>query len=393
VDEQQLVDVFSRREITAQSESPIDQAVSALLQQWNLLLEETKSRAAEGRFPDAVGVALEDIRLAMKDLVEVREPIPKGKRILIPVNLPVISSSDREIIARQPTVDVIAAISVEIIPLYIKHIWNSGQSGRIHVLEMLPFSISIASYSAAKAFSRSTGGSGESLPESLKRLQSEANELRQQYQKDRIELRKESKLFSSFRDNAERDFLELQASMEESADNAVRAYLEAQKALQIVEGPAQVLQASSRTYRRRYYNGLMALSAGIVVSGLALWAAIRIVNDVFAFEKLETFSPRSAVALAVIVGAIAALGWILKIAGRMVTNSLALAEDYEMRGALTQAFLGFIKEEAVKPEDKTIMLTALFRPPGQGSGEDMEPITVIKLGKELAEAVKSGGSK
>lgn len=83
-----------------------------------------------------------------------------------------------------------------------------------------------------------------------------------------------------------------------------------------------------------------------------------------------------AVALAFVP--IIAVGWLLRIVGRVTTTSLTLQDDAEHRAALLSTYFNLIGDPNAKlePSDRLLILTAIFRPlPGQDNDE-MSPLAV-----------------
>lgn len=74
--------------------------------------------------------------------------------------------------------------------------------------------------------------------------------------------------------------------------------------------------------------------------------------------------------------------WVLRITGRLMTNYLALSEDARERRTMVETFLALSREGAdgsplITPEDRRIILEALFRPSRGSTADDSPPLGTI----------------
>ncbi|MFZ9502550.1 MAG: hypothetical protein ACO27F_13385 [Beijerinckiaceae bacterium] len=85
---------------------------------------------------------------------------------------------------------------------------------------------------------------------------------------------------------------------------------------------------------------------------------------------------------------VVAVGWLLRIGGKVVTQALTLKSDAEQRLALLETYIRMVADpqSGVDKTDRALVLNALFRPlPGQ-EVDDVQPPTFLEL-------MKSGGRK
>lgn len=155
--------------------------------------------------------------------------------------------------------------------------------------------------------------------------------------------------------------------------------------LRNIEEPVKLWRTRASRKHSQYWIGVFLLAAAIAVLGYEATQWLPIFLDRVGLDAAGTaqaFTPRSSIVLAVTIAFIAGVAWVLKIVGRVVINSLALAEDAELRSALTDTYLRFIAGETVQEKDRTIMLAALFRPLPGAQQEDIEAPTVLSIAKD-----------
>jgi hypothetical protein len=81
--------------------------------------------------------------------------------------------------------------------------------------------------------------------------------------------------------------------------------------------------------------------------------------------------------------------WILRILGRLLTSYLRLSEDARERKTMVETFLALSKEGAdgkalLQPEDRHLILKALFRPGDGGNADDSPPVSALEQIAKLA---------
>ena len=75
----------------------------------------------------------------------------------------------------------------------------------------------------------------------------------------------------------------------------------------------------------------------------------------------------------------ALLLWVLRLASRLFSTNLTLQSDASGRVAMTETFLAMVGDQKVEPDDRMLILQALFRPPAVAGGaeEDHAPPSVL----------------
>lgn len=88
--------------------------------------------------------------------------------------------------------------------------------------------------------------------------------------------------------------------------------------------------------------------------------------------------------LALLFVPIIGIAWVLRIIGRLVTNSLTLKEDADHRRAMLETYFNLLSDPNAnfKDKERILVLNAIFRPlPGHQS-EDVSPPTLADLAKD-----------
>jgi hypothetical protein len=164
--------------------------------------------------------------------------------------------------------------------------------------------------------------------------------------------------------------------------NEIDAQLKARLDLGSIEQPVALWRNLASTHRVQYNDGVWRLSkivGGLGTGGLVLLVILYALLS----DATQTLSARGAATIAIVLGLMAAIGYVLKITGRLVTNSLTLAEDADIRGALTDTYLRLKASGDLDDKDRTIMLAALFRPLPGHQQEDIEAPTVLSIAKDI----------
>jgi hypothetical protein len=297
--------------------------------------------------------------------------------------------------------DLLAAVSVEVLPVFSRGIFvNNINSDAFDFLNH-PQVQSIATIYAASvvqapnrkaleaSLEKTTAAHRSFLDQFVRNAQDALNDVQSATQQTHDLEARLNKEMIEFISNEQQKFEELASITKQETE----AFLNAQSQFRMIKQPVELWATSASRHRKRYYIGLLVLSLSVPFLGAIGISMVPNFLAAFGLISLpympQPFTPRSAAALTLLIALIAATGWLLRIAGRFVTNSLTLAEDAEMRAALADAFLGFTAKEALDDKDRTIMLAALFRPLPGHQQEDIEPPTVLSLARE---AIKPKGA-
>lgn len=281
-----------------------------------------------------------------------------------------------------------AAIFAELSPLILQGAFGD-ENRRFTELGAGCFAALGALYVFEKCLSSREG------PELLDKLKSNASSLLQG-------LEEKSVIYENATRDIEMAHLRLSSTFSADTDKAlskferdaaakVDAYLNAQRELDKIRRPVNLWSDNARKHRWSFRLGLVGLLATVGLSGFGLLVYLPDMLDSLGFIKsgsAEQFTPASTLTLAIFIALVAAAGFVLKIAGRFVTNALTLAEDAEVRSALADTFIGLTAEdskatEATRDQARTVMLAALFRPlPGHQQEEITAP-TVLSLAQDM----------
>jgi hypothetical protein len=124
-----------------------------------------------------------------------------------------------------------------------------------------------------------------------------------------------------------------------------------------LEGPATYWQKIASSYERK---GILWVASALVL-GIGVGAAImRILYDppkMFDTDKITPGGIRDAILLAFSVSLIV---YLMHLFVRLATSAYHLSRDAKEREQLTHVFLALIEGEAIKEEDRAIVLSAIF---------------------------------
>ncbi|XQA79268.1 DUF6161 domain-containing protein [Xanthomonas sacchari] len=219
------------------------------------------------------------------------------------------------------------------------------------------------------------------LSESLNKKQAELIE--------RLEARIEEQAQQIKKFNSEFDFSEHQRSASWETDHAKirqewedqsKAHTDEWVALKKVYDTELGLRAPTTYWKDRAKKQLVTASIyGVVFAAvMALFSAVFIFEGVPYLhginEKVNVF-----VALAPLVIPAFAAVWILRILGRLLSESISLMRDASERTTLVMTFLALMKDDStgqsvIKDEDRILILHALFRPSSGAVVDDAPPV-------------------
>jgi ElaB/YqjD/DUF883 family membrane-anchored ribosome-binding protein len=167
---------------------------------------------------------------------------------------------------------------------------------------------------------------------------------------------------------------------------ASQAQIEALKA-QVHE--TRALQTATSVWKRKQTRHRVTF--GIGLSGLALTIAALVILFLFKAPDLFGQLPRKTPDNDIPYGVVAlcfvpiiAIGWILRIGAKWITNSLTLSEDAEQRRAMLDTYFSLVGDPNAKMEekDRILILNAIFRPLPGYQTEDVAPPSLLDLVKD-----------
>lgn len=148
-------------------------------------------------------------------------------------------------------------------------------------------------------------------------------------------------------------------------------------------------EAPVKYWNRKYWRGMwtavIALVFITVVIGFAswgLWSNRNAVMDLFRLGTQGTFSlgPLLFVMLPTL-----GVAWVLRHLSRVFVTSYRNSNDANERATMVEVYLALISDETseVGPEDRFLMLQALFRPGPDSSADDAPPPNLLEVLKGL----------
>lgn len=109
-------------------------------------------------------------------------------------------------------------------------------------------------------------------------------------------------------------------------------------------------------------------SVGFAIVALTATLVVRWIASAKPFNEQPTVQLFSMIAAVALISSMYL--WLMRLVVRFYVSEMHLATDASSRAALTTTYLALLKEDAVKPEDRAIVLAALFRPPQDGMVKD-----------------------
>jgi len=180
-------------------------------------------------------------------------------------------------------------------------------------------------------------------------------------------IRKHEGTFDCFKKEKEADFKSLMDSFQEQNS---------------LEAATTVWSSKVKGHQRAFRWSFFLL---VFVIGSLLGAALYWRHEVFSL--LRTLAPDGGDLrygfLVLLLIPILAIGWLLRIGGKIATQALTLKADAEQRSALVDTYLSLVADPkaGIDKNDRAIVLNALFRPlPGET--EDILPPNVLELIKD-----------
>ncbi|MET1410721.1 DUF6161 domain-containing protein [Roseibium sp. HPY-6] len=191
------------------------------------------------------------------------------------------------------------------------------------------------------------------------------------------------KEIEDLRGTLSKELEEERKKVESAAKEAIEKYKREAGATLIVKGANDLW--GKKLSAHRWIFGVSALAFVLVVVGtisFSIFFRTEISDELLKLEPLFQGHVFGAVVLVLIP--VLGIAWVLRLLSRFTTQNMMLADDAQLRRVMAETYVKLVSENAIKePEDRAIILSALFRPlPGTGA-EDVSPpsITDILKGK------------
>lgn len=152
----------------------------------------------------------------------------------------------------------------------------------------------------------------------------------------------------------------------------------------VVKDAEQLWNDKHQSHKNLFYICSSIFSAAVltvIVLSIKYWPAIS--KEIMALEPL--FKGHILGAITLLLIPVLGFAWVLRLLSRFTIQNMILADDAQMRKVMAQTYVKLVSAKAIEdPQDRAIILTALFRPLPGAQGEDISPpsITdVLKTGK------------
>lgn len=170
----------------------------------------------------------------------------------------------------------------------------------------------------------------------------------------------------------------------ENLKNEIEIYKLEIGASLVVKDAEQLWSDKNESHKNLFYISSAIFCAAVlaaIVVPLKNWSVIS--KEIMALEPL--FQGHILGAITLLLIPVLGVAWILRLLSRFTIQNMILADDAQMRKVMAQTYVKLVSAKAIEdPQDRAIILTALFRPLPGAQGEDISPpsITdVLKTGK------------
>jgi len=152
-----------------------------------------------------------------------------------------------------------------------------------------------------------------------------------------------------------------------------------------LQGATEVWGEKRKSHNKAFWRGMIVLS---LVIGGGLGALLLNWPEIIAAIPRKNDGDIAYGIVALIAVPIIAVGWLLRIGARLVTNALTLSEDAQQRTAMLETYLRLVGDQQAKmePTDRILILNAIFRPL---PGHQMEEVAPPTIGDLISDRLKS----
>lgn len=169
-----------------------------------------------------------------------------------------------------------------------------------------------------------------------------------------------------------------------SSKDEISAFKSEVGASLVVKDANELWSEKYNSHRKIFYSTGILFSiivATFITLPICYWPSIS--KEIMALEPL--FQGHILGAITLLLIPVLGVAWILRLLSRFTIQNMILADDAQMRKVMAQTYVKLVSAKAIEdPQDRAIILTALFRPLPGAQGEDISPpsITdVLKTGK------------
>jgi len=173
------------------------------------------------------------------------------------------------------------------------------------------------------------------------------------------------------------------ANVVESARSEIEKYKREAGATLVVKKAYELWNEKAGAHRRLFFVTASLFSFLVVAAigfPIVYWNIIS--SEILRLEPLFQGHVFGAVVLILIP--VLGVAWVLRLLSRFTIQNMMLADDAQLRRVMAETYVRLVSEDAIKdPEDRAIILSALFRPLPGTTSEDISPpsITDVLKGK------------
>ncbi|MBG6211769.1 hypothetical protein IWQ49_006460 [Labrenzia sp. EL_126] len=199
---------------------------------------------------------------------------------------------------------------------------------------------------------------------------------------DRWSIEKTEKLMSDLKEKNDEALKKKTNEVLEHAEEQIDLYGKKVGATLVVEAAHTLWGNKSRSHKTSFYvSGGIFVAIVAVALGLPTYYWEALYSEILNLDKL--FENHIFGGVLVLLVPILGVAWILRLISRFTIQNMILADDAEMRKVMAETYVKLVTENAIhEPEDRAIILTALFRPLPGSHGEDVSPPSISDVIKQ-----------
>lgn len=165
----------------------------------------------------------------------------------------------------------------------------------------------------------------------------------------------------------------------EVATNEINKYKREAGATLVVKD-ADKLWRDKANLHRWFFGAAAVIFVFLVTAAIAFpimyWPLIS--KEILKLEPLFTGHLLGAVVILLIP--VLGVAWVLRLLSRFTTQNMMLADDAQLRRVMAETYVKLVSEDAIKePQDRAIILTALFRPLPGTTNEEVSPPSITDI--------------
>ncbi|NVK32900.1 MAG: hypothetical protein HWE23_00380 [Rhodobacteraceae bacterium] len=181
------------------------------------------------------------------------------------------------------------------------------------------------------------------------------------------------------RKNISQELADAAKKLKETAVEEIEKYKREAGATLVVKNADTLWREKTKSHFWSFFLGAITFVILISVTiALPLYHWERISAEILKLDKL--FEGHVIGATILILIPVLGVAWVLRLVSRFTTQNMMLADDAQLRRVMAETYVKLVSNDAIKdPEDRAIILSALFRPLPGTSAEEISPPTIADI--------------